>query len=215
VTAHRAVEVAWCRAGAADWDVTAQLLLDGLALALRDAPDLRLARLPRMADFAKVACAAAPAFGWTAEDMLAALEENRAGAVAGVIEADAVAMAVQAVAEERTRWAGTASDLLAEVNLRTPVERQRERDWPKDATRLSVRLRRVAPALRRAGVEVAQDRTGACRSISIALAGGRSASPASPASRPVVGRRGPVTLDDADDAAGPSPAGVAALEGEL
>ncbi len=191
------------------------LLLDGLALALRDAPGLRLPRLPRMADFAKVACAAAPAFGWTAEDMLAALEENRAGAVAGVIEADAVAMAVQAVAEERTRWAGTASDLLAEVNLRTPVERQRERDWPKDATRLSVRLRRVAPALRRAGVEVAQDRTGACRSISIALVSGRSASPASPASRPVAGRRGPVTLDDADDAAGPSPAGAAALEGEL
>ncbi len=24
MTAHRAVEVAWCRAGAADWDVTAQ-----------------------------------------------------------------------------------------------------------------------------------------------------------------------------------------------
>ena len=58
------------------------LLLDGLVLALRDAPYLRLPRLPRMADFAKLACAAAPAFGWTAADMLAALEENRTNAVA-------------------------------------------------------------------------------------------------------------------------------------
>jgi hypothetical protein len=136
------------------------LLLDGLARALRDAPGLRLPRLPRMADFARIACAAAPAFGWTAEEMLAALEENRAGAVAAVIEADPVAVAVQAIAEEEQQrwgspgWTGTASDLLKEVNDRTPTERQRERDWPRDATRLSGRLRRVAPALRRAGVEV-------------------------------------------------------------
>jgi hypothetical protein len=135
------------------------LLLDGLVLALRDAPGLRLPRLPRMADFARIACAAAPAFGWTAEEMLAALEENRAGAVAAVIEADPVAMAVQAIAEERQhwnppRWSGTAGELLAEINSRTPTERQRERDWPKDATRLSGRLRRVAPALRRAGVDL-------------------------------------------------------------
>jgi hypothetical protein len=135
------------------------LLLDGLTLALRDAPGLSLPRLPRMADFARIACAAAPAFGWTAEEMLAALEENRAGSVAAVIEADPVAVAVQAIAEERQAWnppgwSGTASELLAEINSRTPTERQRERDWPKDATRLSSRLRRVAPALRRAGVEV-------------------------------------------------------------
>ena len=80
------------------------LLLDGLVLALRDAPSLSLPRLPRMADFTRIACAAAPAFGWTAEEMLAALEENRAGAVAAVIEADPVAMAVQAIAEERQEW---------------------------------------------------------------------------------------------------------------
>ena len=201
----------WAEFEAAQSGVVA-LLLDGLALALRDAPGLRLPRLPRMADFAKVACAAAPAFGWAAEDMLAALEENRAGAVAGVIEADAVAMAVQAVAEERARWMGTASELLAEVNLRTPAERQRERDWPKDATRLSVRLRRVAPALRRAGVEVALNRTDGGRFISIAAADRLSASSAS---SPLPERPIAMTLHDADDAAAPPPAATGALEGEL
>jgi hypothetical protein len=130
------------------------LLLDALVLALRDGPGLRLPRLPRMADFARVACAAAPAFGWTAEDVIGAMEENRAGAVAGVIEADAIASAVQAIAGEQQAWTGTATDLLAKINEKTALDRQRERDWPKDATRLSGRLRRVAPALRRAGVEL-------------------------------------------------------------
>ena len=130
------------------------LLLDALVLALRDGPGLRPPRLPRMADFARVACAAAPAFGWTAEAIIRAMEENRAGAVAGVIEADAIASAVQAIAGKQQVWTGTATDLLAEINRETTLDQQRERDWPKDATRLSGRLRRVAPALRRAGVEL-------------------------------------------------------------
>ena len=40
-------------------------LLDGLVMALRRLPTLRIDNLPRMADFARLACAAAPAFGWT------------------------------------------------------------------------------------------------------------------------------------------------------
>ena len=132
------------------------LLLDGLAMALRRLPDLRLDRLPRMADFARLACAAAPAFGWTEAEMLAAIERNREGATVAVIESDPLAEAVQAIAIERgaSGWKGTATQLLADVNQRVPLEVQRERGWPKDSTRLSGRLRRVAPALRRAGVDV-------------------------------------------------------------
>ncbi|WP_052389466.1 hypothetical protein [Belnapia moabensis] len=161
------------------------LLLDGLALALKDAPRLHLPRLPRMADFAKIACAAAPAFGWTTNDMLDALEQNRVGTVAGVIEADPVAVAVQGLAEQNGGWSGTASELLAAINRDTPQERQRERGWPKDSARLSGHLRRVAPALRRAGVEVAQTRTSTARLVSISAAGGREASSASQRHTPI------------------------------
>ncbi|MBL6080215.1 hypothetical protein JMJ56_19540 [Belnapia sp. T18] len=136
------------------------LLLDALVLALRDAPGMKLERLPRMADFARVACAAAPAFGWTVDQMLAAMADNRAGAVAGVIEADTIAATVQAIAAEEGIWQGTASELLLEINGRTSPDRQRERDWPKDATRMSGKLRRVAPALRRAGVDLALPESG-------------------------------------------------------
>jgi hypothetical protein len=130
------------------------LLLDGLACAMARLPGLKIERLPRMADFARLAAAMAPAFGWTEADMLAALEENRAAAVVGVIESDAIAIAVQGIAEEKGRWLCTASELLAAINDRTSTDRQRQRDWPKDATRLSARLRRITPALRRVGVDV-------------------------------------------------------------
>ena len=147
---------------------TLALLLDGLVLALRDGPGLVMPNPPRMADFARLACAAAPAFGWTAAEMLAALAGNRRQAVAQVIEADAIASAVQAFALEReTVWQGTARELLDVVNERTPLERQRERDWPKDPTRLSRALRRVIPALRRAGVKVEDWRSNGVRRVSI------------------------------------------------
>ena len=154
------------------------LLLVALALALRDAPGLRLPRLPRMADFARVACAAAPAFGWTDEAVIGAMEENRAGAVEGVIEADAIASAVRAIAGAQQVWTGSATELLKKINedpQNAPLDRQRERDWPKDATRLSSRLRRVAPALRRAGVEVTLPDAGgrAGRLITIQQKGGQ------------------------------------------
>ncbi len=130
------------------------LLLDGLAMALRRLPTLELEMLPRMADFARLACAAAPAFGWTEADMLAALERNREASVATVIEADALAEAVRALANDRDTWEGSPTKLLEEVNLKVSLDISRERGWPKDAARLSARLKRVAPALRRAGVEV-------------------------------------------------------------
>jgi hypothetical protein len=132
------------------------LLLDGMATALRRLPSLKLDRLPRMADFARLACAAGPAFGWKEADMLAAMEANRKASVETVVEADPIAETVRAILTDLQggKWEGTASKLLEAVNMRVAAEVKNERNWPKDASRLSARLRRVAPALRRAGVEV-------------------------------------------------------------
>ena len=170
------------------------LLLDALARALADLPGLQLPRLPRMADFARLACAAAPAFGWTADDMLAAIEGNRADAVEAVIEADPVAVAVRAFMEGRNgqAWDGNATELLVIVNERAPMEQQRERGYPKDAARLSTRLRRLAPALRRGGWDIALPTGGGRDGRTITIKSMRAGRP-----------REPVVPDpDADEAGG-------------
>ena len=156
-------------------------LLDGLATALRNLPTLRLDRLPRMADFARLACAAAPAFGWTADAVLSAIEGNRAAAVTAVLDADPVAGALRDLVVKGA-WTGTATELLAEVNRTAPTEVQRERGWPKDAARLSARIKRVAPALRRAGIDVTHDRAGHDRRRTVTVRPLREAKTASAAS---------------------------------
>ncbi len=160
------------------------LLLDGLVTALRRLPALKLDRLPRMADFARLACAAAPAFGWTEAEMLAALEANRKASVETVVEADPIAETVRAILADSAagRWEGTASKLLEAVNMRVSPDVKNERAWPKDAARLSARLRRVAPALRRAGVEVTLPTSGGRNGRNIIITPGVKALPL-PASR--------------------------------
>jgi len=134
------------------------MLLDGLSLALRT-KDKLLFPMPRMADFARLACAASPAFGWTAEAMLETIEQNRAEAVMAVIEADPVAVAVVELVGQEP-WSGTGTELLEALGRLVPEAQQRERGYPKDAARLSGRLKRVAPALRRQGVDVSLPNAG-------------------------------------------------------
>ena len=52
-------------------------LLDAVSLALRDHDRLIAVELPRMADVAKWACAAAPACGWSREAFLRAYAPSR------------------------------------------------------------------------------------------------------------------------------------------
>ena len=170
---RRAESAVWAEFDAAAPGILA-LLLDGLVTALRRLPSLKIDRLPRMADFARLACAAAPALGWTEAEMLAAMEANRKASVETVVEADPIAEAVRAIMADSAagRWEGTASLLLEQVNMRVAVEVKNERGWPKDASRLSARLRRVAPALRRAGVEVTLPISGGRNGRSIVIVPG-------------------------------------------
>jgi putative DNA primase/helicase len=130
-------------------------LLDGLVMVLRDRPTLTLAKLPRMADFALVACAAAPAFGWKAERMLAAIFENRKAVAVAVADSDPVAVALRdVVATQGGEWTGTAAALMALLNSRTDLDIRRSRAWPKDVPRLGAKLRRIVTPLRAIGMTI-------------------------------------------------------------
>jgi putative DNA primase/helicase len=145
-------------------------LLDGLVTAIKRLPTLKLDCLPRMADFARLACAAAPAFDWTEADMLKAMDMNRKASVETVAESDPIAGAVRAIlGDNPTGREGTASQQLDAVNIRLSAKVRNGRGWPKDGARLSTRVKRVARALRRVGVGAETVREGHDRTRKILI----------------------------------------------
>jgi hypothetical protein len=128
-------------------------LLTAVCTALKGLPSARLPSKPRMADFAKWVVAAEPALGWPAGRFMEAYTANRDSANDLALECAAVAGGVQTFMADRSRWEGTWKELLAELNRLADDATRKDEDWPKSARGLSGQLRRIAPNLRRAGID--------------------------------------------------------------
>ena len=126
-------------------------LLDAVVEGLKRLPETRLPRPPRMADFALWATACETAF-WNSGTFWSAYCRNRDEAVESVIEANLVAAAVCALMSMRSDWTGTASELL--ITLAKCTNETKSKEWPSSPRSLSGKLRRVAPFLRKMGVEI-------------------------------------------------------------
>lgn len=143
-------------------------LLDAVSMALKRWDEVKLPTRPRMADFARWIAAAEPALPWAEGDHLTIYAGNRQDAAAVSLESNPVAQALLAAAgldaaEESKRnepwtWEGTATDLLRLVNQQVDEQTQRRKEWPKTPRALSSRIRRAAPLLRQAGLDVDLDR---------------------------------------------------------
>ena len=136
-------------------------LLDAVVCALRRVREIRVAKLPRMADFAIWVCAAEPALGWIEGAFLDAYRRNRAEANALALEASSLTKPVLWIAD-RGRWQGTATQLQAELNrvlLNEIPADERRGEWPATPRDLSHELRRLVPNLREVGVTVEFERT--------------------------------------------------------
>jgi hypothetical protein len=129
-------------------------LLDHVAMALRRESSVSLAKLPRMADFAIWGTAA------QIDGFIDAYSGNREQANNMIIESSTLASALVELAEERKHWQGTASDLLEELKKYVSEELRRNRSWPSTARSMSNALRRLAPNLRAANLEVSFRREG-------------------------------------------------------
>ena len=138
------------------------VLLDALVRGLRDLPDTRLDRLPRMADFALWASACETAI-WPAGTFSSAFCGNREEAVENVIDADPVAAALRAFMAERTEWSGTYSDLLDVLAEEAGERAIKSKLWPTSTRALSGRLRRAATFLRNVGLNLEYGRRGRAR----------------------------------------------------
>ena len=138
-------------------------LLNAVAAGLKNLPTVSLHSTPRMADFAHWGVAVEPACPWPAGTFLKAYEENRQGAVEATIDGDPLVEAVRALVEKTPTWDGTATEFLAELNQRTPEAITRRKEWFSKPRQVSDAVRRLAPALRRIGIDATFIKVGKTR----------------------------------------------------
>jgi hypothetical protein len=158
-------------------------LLDAVSSALRNIDKVKLSRQPRMADFALWIEAASPGLGWEPGSFAAIYEANRAHSAATQFEASTLAQVVRNFVLTRPDpdqgWTGTAMDLLAVLGDEAGEQLRRSRHWPETAAALGSQLRRLAPVLAAAGVEMDARRAGKNRQRILHLRRAPGAAPAS------------------------------------
>jgi hypothetical protein len=146
-------------------------LYDAVSTALRRVESVKLARLPRMADFAAWAVAAEAAFGMPAGTFLEAYAVNRVTANTTALDDSPLSEAVIKLLEAQPKpfWSGRASELLEELRRQASEQTLRDKGWPKAPNALTNKLRRLEPSLRAVGVECRESRTGRERARIITL----------------------------------------------
>ncbi|MCH7872730.1 MAG: ATP-binding protein [Planctomycetes bacterium] len=125
-------------------------VLDVLANVLHELPGIELTVRPRMADFGRVQAAVDAVMG---TDGLSRFLGQRERIASDVLEGDPVALAVIMLMEGTAHWDGSPTDLHERL---TPEKAQR--DWPRNGSAMSGRLKRLAPALKTVGIEVTHTR---------------------------------------------------------
>jgi len=129
------------------------VLLDGVSMALRELRHLGPLQLPRMADFALWCTAAETALGWQRGAILQAFNENQREAEREILDNDPIAPAIHDLLTKEGNFQGTQADLhrkLDQLIVSCPVK----------VGALSKHLRRIAPNLRGAGIDIEWKRVG-------------------------------------------------------
>src|SRR5439155_24246756 len=112
--------------------------LDAVAVALRRLPTVKLAGLPRMADFAVWATAAEEGFGWAPGTFMSAYQNNRASANELALEASAIASPLLELLESLGEWFGSSGELLKALEAQVGGDQaRRPAGWPKGTRSLS------------------------------------------------------------------------------
>ena len=135
-------------------------LLDAAAQALAQHASLQLPFKPRMADFATWVEAGASALGLERGQFLDAYARNRVDANDIALDVSPLPGAIRALmsVQKDCAWVGTATELLVELKGHVSDDITQLRIWPKTVQSLGSQLRRLAPHLREAGIDVVFDR---------------------------------------------------------
>jgi hypothetical protein len=130
--------------------------LDVVSCALRIIPDVKLAYLPRMADFARWGYAITQALGHDPKDFLEAYLANAQDRNTEVLSTNPVAVSVMEMLKSTPQWRGTATQLLKQLQLTAGVLGipTYGEDWPRSASYLKRRLNDIKPNLEDDGIKV-------------------------------------------------------------
>lgn len=123
-------------------------LLNVVAEGLSKLPSTRVPNLPRMADFTLFGVAALGA------DFLQDYERNRTEANEIVIENSSVGEILRKLVLVSGYWKGTTAELLAKMNEYASEDERRSHGWPKAPNKVKGALDRLAPSLRKIGIEI-------------------------------------------------------------
>ena len=129
-------------------------LLSTVSTALANVDGVELDCKPRMADFAQWGVAAEPSLTCETGEFLAAYLANRETANESAIESSVIAEPMVALLDDNEEWTGTPTELLYALEEKIPERTAKQRAWPKRPHNLSGELKRIAPNLRRMGIDV-------------------------------------------------------------
>ena len=132
-------------------------LLSGLSEGLRKEGNVRLERLPRMADFCKWAVACEGAY-WPPGTFMAAYDDAQASATEDVLEDSPIGPALRQLLEEAGIFEGTATELLNSLGVHQK-DKKTPRTWPSTGAVMGKQLTRLAPSLRSLGYTAELKRT--------------------------------------------------------
>lgn len=129
-------------------------LLDVISSCLLNLNKVELKSYPRMADFIRWVTASESTIGLSSGTFLKNYEDNHRSTTQDVLERDKVASLLQTLLASRKSWRGTATALLEELENCEPDPKRRGASWPKSASELSGRLKRVENNLLSVGIEI-------------------------------------------------------------
>lgn len=129
-------------------------LYTAISCGLRQLPTIDSHGLSRMADFCVWGMAVESGLGLQPGEFMRAYRANRAEANDFAIEASPVASAIMDLMESTNHWDGYAKQLLVELEGKVTDEVRKQREWPKLAHFLAGKLKRIAPNLRAAGINI-------------------------------------------------------------
>ena len=140
-----------------EWPRIFTAILDALVCALANRDKITF-NLPRMADAAIWAAAGETVLGFKAGTFINAYRQNLAESARSAVEANPVGVAIEELLGESGQWEGEPAELLEALCLLVSEKIRNQKNWPQNVRALGHCLRRIAPALRHAGIGLERPR---------------------------------------------------------